>query len=75
MEGYYFSANIDNGRQICISPLSNRKIELSGQEISDQSGYFLYEQKVSNDVEEVEIIAHVLTDDGVWKLRELLGLE
>ncbi|MBP2230792.1 hypothetical protein J2847_004101 [Azospirillum agricola] len=75
MEGYYFSTNIDNDRVLCLSPLSNRKIELSGQELADTSGYFLYEQRGSDELQSIEIIAHVLTDDGVWKLREAFGME
>ena len=47
MAEHYFSTNIDNETTLCIAPLTNRRLAMSGQEISDTSGYFLYEKFVN----------------------------
>jgi len=74
MSDYYFSAQIGDEKTLCLAPLSDRRIDMSGQSISDPSGYFLYEQRGSGDMAEVEILAHLLSEDAAFRLRELLGL-
>jgi hypothetical protein len=70
MDNLYYTVNIDGGRELCISPLTDRLIELSGQDVEDQSGYFLYERNVRGGVTDIEIIARVLSLEGAFRLRE-----
>lgn len=74
MGQYYFSVALDNDRELCISPLTDRKIAASGQELTDASGYFLYERSGSDEFANIEIIAQVLNEDGVMRLREAFGM-
>ena len=37
-------------------------------------GYFLFEQRGTGDFADIEIIAHVPTEDGVLRLRRMLGM-
>ena len=67
MDDYYFSVNLDGNRELCLAPLTERQIELSGQEIEDRSGHFLFER--SRETSKVEIIAHVLSPDAVLRLK------
>ena len=73
MADYYFTSNLDNDRMLCLAPLTDRKIGLSGQEITDTSGYFLYEQRRSNDA--IEVISHVTSEEAAFRLRDMLKLE
>lgn len=73
MAQFYFSVNIDNDRTLCLAPLTDRKIAMSGQEIADTSGYFLFETRGS-DERGVEIIAHVVSEDAVFRLREAFNM-
>lgn len=74
MEDFYFSVNLDNDRTLCLAPLTDRQIAMSGQELADTSGYFLYEQRSSDEFGGVEIIAQVLSEDGVSKLRQMFNM-
>ena len=59
MAEYYFSAALDNDTTLCIAPLTDRRIELSGQEIEDCSGYFLFATRGGGEPNDVEIIARL----------------
>lgn len=74
MDGYYFSMKIDEQRTLCLAPLSDRNIKLSGETIGDPSGYFLYEKTGSAENGAVEIIAQVHTEDAALRLRAILNL-
>ena len=75
MSAYYFSARIDDETTLCIAPMSDRKIELSGEEISDTSGYFLYFAKGAGAPVEVEVVAQMRSDEAAFRLKELLRLD
>lgn len=75
MAEYYFSAQIDAQTTLCIAPLTDRRIELSGEEIEDASGYFLYATRGGGEPTDVEILARVPSEEAAWKLRAMLGLE
>jgi hypothetical protein len=70
MDNLYYTVNIEAGRELCLSPLTDRLIELSGQDVDDQSGYFLYERNVRGGVTDIEIIARVLSPEGASRLRD-----
>ncbi len=74
MAEYYFSAQMDNGATLCIAPLTDRRIELSGEEIADTSGYFLY--SIGDDLgRDVQILASIPSEEAAWQLKEMLKLD
>jgi len=74
MDEFYFSVNIDAGRTLCLAPLTDRRLAMAGQELEDTSGYFLYEQHGEGDFARVEILAHVVSDDAVCRLRSQFNM-
>ena len=71
---YYFSVNLDNERTLCIAPLTDRKIARAGVEVTDPSGYFLYERRESDAVGGIEIIAQIFSEDAAFRLREMFKM-
>ncbi len=74
MPEYYFSSNLDGGRTLHIAPLTERRIAMSGQEIIDRSGYFLFESRGPGDNAEIEILAQAFSADAALKLRDMLKM-
>jgi hypothetical protein len=74
MGQFYYTATIDSNRTLYLSSLTDRLISLCGQEINDASGYFLYERRTRGDIVDVELIAHVLSDDAAMRLREAFNM-
>lgn len=74
MAEFYFSVNLDNDRTLCVAPLTDRKIAMSGQDISDPSGYFLFEQRGSDVFASVEIIAHIASEEAALRMRDILQM-
>jgi hypothetical protein len=75
MSEYYFSAKIDSETTLCIAPLTNKRIDLSGQDIEDPSGYFLYQTKGGGEPSSVEILARLESEEAALRLREMLSLK
>ncbi len=75
MDDLYFSAPIDNERTLCLAPITERRRAMSSQQIDDPSGYFLYELTGSGESARVEIIARILSEDAVHRLRDMLKLD
>ncbi len=75
MSEYYFSAKIDSETTLCIAPITNKRVELSGQEIEDRSGYFLYQTKGDGEPGEVEILARLTSEEAAIRLKEMLALK
>lgn len=74
MEAYYFSLALGDERTLCLAPLTERRFAMSGQEIVDRSGYFLFEKRGSGESADVEIIAQVLSEEAALRLRDVLGM-
>jgi len=72
---YYFSVQVDSNTTLCIAPLSDKRIELSGQTISDPSGYFLYQTKGAGEPGEVEILARIESEEAALRLKQMLSME
>jgi hypothetical protein len=75
MEGFYLSRRIDDERVLCVAPLTNRNVALSGQEVEDLSGYFLFEKKGGQEARSVEILAHLVSEEAALRIGELLKLD
>lgn len=74
MDGLYFSAPLDDGRTLCLTQLTDRRVAMSPDAIEDTSGYFLYELTGTGDAARVDVIARVETEDAVLRLRTMLNL-
>lgn len=74
MEGLYYSVNLDNERTLCIAPLTDHRIAMSGQEIENTDGYFLFEKQGPGDFARIEVIAQVLSTDGVMRMRDFFRM-
>ena len=74
MGDLYFSVNLDDERTLCLAPLTDRRLSMSAQEIDDTSGYFLYEQRGSGEFATIEIIAKIISDDAVMRIREAFNM-
>lgn len=74
MNGYYLSKRLDNERLLCVAPLSNRNIALSGQEVDDPSGYFLFEKHGSDDNYGVTILAHLVSEEAALQMGMMLEM-
>jgi hypothetical protein len=74
MTDYYFSKEIDRETSLCIAPLTDKRVELSGEAIDDPSGYFLYEIKGRGEPYDVTIIAKLASEEAAFQLKEILQL-
>jgi hypothetical protein len=75
MAEYYFSAKVDSDTTLCIAPITNRRVELSGQEIADRSGYFLFQTRGNGEPGDVEIIARLESEEAAFRLKDMLSLK
>lgn len=75
MAEYYFSADVDDETTLCIAPITDRRIELSGEQIDDTSGYFLFETKGGAEPNEVQILARVTSEEAALRLKRMLALK
>ena len=75
MSNYYFSAQIDKDTTLCIAPLTSKRIELSGQQVEDVSGYFLYQSRGGGEPSEVQILARLESEEAALRLRHMLALK
>ena len=70
MDEYYFSVDIDEKRKLCLSPLTNRLAERADIAIQDTSGYYLYEQEGTIENPFIKILAHIISEEGLFDLRD-----
>lgn len=75
MAEFYFSTNLTNEKMLCISTLTDRKAAAAGADLDLPIGYYLYETSCSDDADEISVIAKVVSEDAVLRLRLLLGME
>ncbi len=74
MHEYYFSLDLDDNRTLFLTPLTDRWIEMSGDDVPDQSGYFLFEKSGTGESASIEIIAQIFSDEAALKLREMFNM-
>ena len=75
MAEYYFSTQLDSETTLCIAPMTDHRMELSGEEIENASGYFLYATRGGAEPNSVEILAQLPSEEAAFRLREMLGLD
>ena len=74
MAQYFFSAELGDDRMLFLSPLTDRWLAMSRDEIHDQSGYFLFEQSGTGNATSIDILAQVHSEDAVFKLQEMFDM-
>ncbi len=69
---HYYSGTIGNDATLRLAPLSDADAGKAG--VDDVSGYFLcrIHSSAPNDL---EVLAHVATDEAAFQLSRLLGLD
>lgn len=55
--------------------MTDRRLSMAAQDVPDTSGYFLYELIGTGETARVEIIARVISDEAIHRLREMLRLD
>ena len=74
MDGLYFSAPLADGRTLCLSQMTDRRAAMATHAIEDTSGYFLYELTGTGERASVEVIARLVDEESVLRLRTMLAL-
>jgi hypothetical protein len=73
MEDVFLSAKVEDGRVLCLSPLSAKLYrESGGRGLGGDYGYFLYEVDESRPEAGVEVIAKAASYDAAMRLFDLL---
>ena len=75
MDDFYFSVNLDNERTLYLAPLTERRISMSGQELADTSGLFLFEQCGTGESARIEIIARIISEESVFRLCNVFKMK
>jgi hypothetical protein len=71
---YYFSANVDNNRVLCIAPLTNRRIEGCCEPLDNISGYFLFETNRTEGPNSTRILARIVSEEAAVELSAMLNM-
>jgi len=74
MAEYYYRASRGDGTSLYIAPLTDRAIEAAGQDLPTSGGHFLFERR-DDDPTAVRVIAHLVSEEAVFEMRQLLGLK
>jgi len=74
MAEYYYKASRGDGTTLYIAPLTDRARDAAGQELPTAGGHFLFERR-DNDPSDVRVIAHLVSDEAVFEMRQLLHLD
>ena len=74
MATLYFSKRMTDSIMLCLAPLTDRRLEMSGEHPPDTSGYFLYQQEGRGSRARISILAKVENDDAAYRLRDMLQL-
>lgn len=74
MNEFYLSVQLEDDRTLCVAPLTERRLNVSGQEVEDASGYFLFEKRGDDEVGEVEIIARLVSEEAALRLGSLFKM-
>ena len=75
MAEYFFSSEREGGRRLYISPLPDRVLADSESDFGVNRGHFLYEKNDRENPDDILVIAHLLSDEAIFSLVQLLKLE
>jgi hypothetical protein len=71
---YYFSANVDNNRVLCIASLTDRRIEGCCEVLDNISGYFLFETNRAEGPQSTRILARLISEEAAVELSAMLNM-
>jgi hypothetical protein len=72
MQHLLFSAQIYDGRQVCVAPVSTEAFEANcAYSLGDDSGYFIYEFDHSRPETGIEILAKAASYDAAMRLVDI----
>lgn len=72
MENLTLSALIEDGREICLSPISRETFEASELDtLGDDCGYFIYEVDARRPGAGIEILAKVASYEAALRLLDI----
>lgn len=74
MDQFYFSVSVGENKELCLAPLTNRRIMMAKDEVFDASGYFLFEKKGVGESAEVSIIARAVSEEAAFQLRDMFKM-
>jgi hypothetical protein len=75
MQHVLFSAQLVDGRQICVSPISSDTFETNkAQCLGDDSGYFIYEFDIHRPSAGIEILAKAMSYEAAVRLIDIYVL-
>lgn len=70
----YYARTISNSKSVCISTLTDEQLADCGALNRFGSfGYYLYERVIEDGDEEIEVLAHISSDEAARFLADLLG--
>lgn len=75
MAQFFFSRKMEDGKTLCLAPLTERLLLHCADEIEDPSGYFLFERLERGNLIDIEILARVATDEAAFRISRMMGLE
>jgi hypothetical protein len=72
MQNILFSAQLSDGRQVCVAPVSTDAFEANcAYCLGDDSGYFIYEIDNSRPETGIEILAKAVSYDAAIRLVDI----
>jgi len=74
MGEFFFSVSLDESRTLFVAPLTDHCITNSGQQLTDTSGYFLFEKSGAGSKAQIEILAQATSEEAALRLGQLLSM-
>jgi hypothetical protein len=72
MQNILFSAQLSDGRQVCVAPVSADTFEANcAYCLGDDSGYFIYEFDDTRPETGIEILAKAVSYDAAMRLSDI----
>lgn len=72
MQEFLFSAQLPDGRRVCVAPVSSDAFEENGIEsLGDDAGYFIYEIDERETAAGIEILGKAASYDAALRLIEI----
>ena len=72
MQHVLFSTRLHDGREICVSPISQDTFEANkAYPLGDDTGYFIYEYEADNPAAGLEILAKAISYEAAIRLIDI----
>ncbi len=74
MSEIYMSAETADGKRLSIAPITSTKLERCEEAPSDTSGYFLTEERLSDPLGMIRILARIEDTDAAYDLGRMFSM-